>query len=91
MQIKEDYRPVRNKEIFTKVIDGETILFNTQTNALHALNMVASEIWNRCDGKHSLEDIVDSLFDQFEANRDQIEEDVKKTLLQFQELGLIKL
>jgi len=91
MQIKEDYRPVRNKEISTKVIDGETILFNTQTNALHALNMVASEIWNRCDGKHSLEDIVDSLFDQFEASRDQIEEDVKKTLLQFQELGLIKL
>ena len=53
--------------------------------------MVASEIWNRCDGKHSVEDIVDSLFDQFEASRDQIEEDVKKTLLQFQELGLIKL
>lgn len=90
MQIKEDYKPMKNGVISTRVIDGETILFNTQTNALHVLNLVASEIWNLCDGKHSFEDIVECLFDKFEASRDQIEEDVRKTLLQFEELGLLQ-
>lgn len=91
MPIKKDYKPTKNGVISTRVIDGETILFNTQTNALHALNLVASEIWNFCDGKHSFGDIVDSLFGKFEASRDQIEEDLRKTLLKFQELELIKL
>ncbi len=90
MPIKKDYKPIKNGVISTRVIDGETILFNTQTNALHALNLVASEIWNFCDGKHSFGDIVDSLFNKFEANRNQIEGDVRKTLLQFQELELLQ-
>jgi len=90
MPIKEDYRPVKNNVISTRVIDGETIMFNTQTNALHALNLVASEIWNCCDGEHSLEDIVECLFDKFKASRNQIEKDVKKTLSQFQELELLQ-
>lgn len=90
MQITEDYKPIKNGVISTRVIDGETILFNTQSNALHALNTVASEIWNFCDGKHSYKEIVDRLFDRFEASRQQIEKDVQKTLVQFQELELLQ-
>jgi radical SAM protein with 4Fe4S-binding SPASM domain len=90
MAINDGYKPVRNELISTRVIDGETILFNTETNALHTLNLVASEIWNCCDGDHSFEDIVDGLFDKFEASRDQIEKDVQKALQQFQELALLE-
>ena len=90
MAIKDGYRPVKNELISTRVVDGETILFNSETNALHALNMVASEIWNCCDGEHLFEDIVECLFDKFEAGRDQIEVDVKKAIAQFQELALLE-
>jgi len=90
MAIKEGYRPVKNELISTRVVDGETILFNSETNALHALNPVASEIWNCCDGEHLFKDIVECLFEKFEADRDQIEEDVKKTIAEFQELNLLQ-
>lgn len=90
MAIKDGYKPVKNQLISTRVVDGETILFNNETNALHALNPVASEIWGCCDGKHSFEDIVECLFDKFEASRDQIEGDVKKTIPEFQELALLE-
>ena len=90
MGIKDGYKPVKNELISTRVVDGETILFDKQTNALHALNLVASEIWNCCDGEHLFEAIVDTLFDKFEASRDQIEKDVKKTILEFQELALLE-
>ena len=90
MAIKDGYRPVKNELISTRVVDGETVLFNSETNALHALNLVASEIWNCCDGEHLFEDIVECLFDKFEAGRDQIEVDVKKAIAQFQELQLLE-
>ncbi len=90
MEINNGYKPVKNELISTRIVDGETILFNSETNALHALNLVASEIWACCDGEHLFEDIVERLFDKFEAGRDQIEEDVKKTILQFQELQLVE-
>jgi len=89
MAIKDSYKPVKNELISTRVVDGETILFNSETNALHALNLIASEIWACCDGEHLFKDIVGCLFDKFEAGRDQIEEDVKKTILEFQKLQLI--
>ena len=90
MPIKDGYKPVKNGLISTRVVDGETILFNSETNALHALNLVASEIWSCCDGKHLFDDIVECVFDKFEAGRDQIEGDVKKTILEFQELALLE-
>ncbi|MFH0812994.1 MAG: PqqD family protein [Pseudomonadota bacterium] len=90
MATNDVYKPVKNELISTRVVDGETILFNTRTNALHALNIVASEIWDCCDGNHSFEDIVHCLFDKFEAGKDHIEKDVQKTLLQFQELELLQ-
>ena len=89
MATTDGYKPLKNSLISTKVVDGETVLFNSETNALHALNVVASEIWNCCDGEHFFEDIVEYLFAKFEAGRDQIAEDVKKTIAQFQELNLL--
>lgn len=81
---------MRNDLISTRVIEGETILFNTENHSLHVLNPVASEIWNCCDGEHTFGEIVERLFDKFEASRNQIGHDVKKTLLQFQELELLE-
>lgn len=48
-----------------------------QGGMLHQLNLVGGMVWERCDGNHTLAQIVDELMKEFEVEREDLEADVE--------------
>jgi coenzyme PQQ biosynthesis protein PqqD len=57
-------------------IDGEILLYSPSSTRSVYLNSTASLIWNLCDGKNSVGQIVDQLKQAFPEAEPNIEQDV---------------
>jgi len=54
-----------------RVIEGEAVIVTPEDSMLHTLNPVGTFIWERADGAHSLDAIVDELCAEYEVERAQ--------------------
>lgn len=82
-------KPSRRPEIPWRVIDGEAVVVNPRAGLVYPFNPVATRCWELADGSHSLEAMIDTLAGEFEAPREQIQQDVEAFLRSLQEKGLI--
>ena len=84
-------RPVRKQGIAGKDIGGETLLYDVEGDAIHALNPTAKLIWELCDGNHSIEDMELSLRDHFSVGDAQdVSGDIRRSLEIFAEKSLLQ-
>jgi len=58
---------------------------------IHQLNLTATYIWERCDGKASLEDIAAQLAETFAVAYEIAFKDVVQVIRQFQDLQLLEI
>lgn len=82
-------QPCRRPEIAWRVIDGEAVVVHPGAGVVYPLNPVATRCWELSDGQHSVTAMIETLADEFEAPREQIEQDVAAFLQTLQEKGLI--
>jgi len=80
--------PVRNPSVFARQEDTLTVLAGSQGDMLK-LNGSAFEIWNLCDGKMGVNDMVDRITDRFEVEKNVAKKDVVLTLIAFRRKGLV--
>ncbi len=84
-------KPGRRKDVVLKKLGKETLLYDPITDKAHTLNETASLIWNLCDGKHSLEEIEKTIYENFSIKESiEVEKDILKNLKEFQKLGLLE-
>lgn len=57
--------PTRRPQVASEELDGETVLFDGRTGALHVLNAVGGVVWDCLDGDVNLGDLADELADAF--------------------------
>lgn len=55
---------------------GTVILIVSGT--MHQLNLVGGKIWQLCDGTRTAEGVSDALAEEFEADREELSEDVRQ-------------
>ena len=89
MQIDKTVIPVRNDSITEKELENEIILYNKTDHNVHSLNLTAAILWNLCDGKMTVLEMIAYLLDKFKGDKKLIEEDVIKTLEEMQGKNLI--
>lgn len=51
----------RTKQIVTKEIDGELLIYDSSTDDAHCLNSSAAAIWKLCDGTTSIPEMAQSV------------------------------
>lgn len=71
-------------------VDGETVLLDANTGALHRLNDVGAAIWSQLDGSKPLSSIVAELSEESGAEPDRVAHDVQEFLGQLVQLGLVE-
>jgi len=84
VELKKDYLIER--------IDGEiTVYHPTLTTAVY-LNETGALIWELCDGKRTILDIIEALSEQYPESPTQIETDVKTLITQLieRDIGELK-
>jgi hypothetical protein len=84
-------RPVRRSSVVSKKLGDETVLYDRETRAIHVLNPTAILVWELCDGKHSPEDMEESLRAEFQADEKAgVLEDVRLIIDRFRTEGLLE-
>jgi len=69
------------KDIVLREEEGGIFLFNPDSYAIKILNHTGVFIWKLCDGKHSQEDIVNAVVEEFDApSKEVAKKDLEKFL-----------
>jgi hypothetical protein len=71
-------------------LDESTALYDEIGQFVVTLNSSASEIWRRCDGSATVEEIVFVIARGYGANEQEVRHDVRATLGELRTLGLLR-
>jgi hypothetical protein len=82
--------PRRRTDVNSRVVEEETVVLDRQHDCIHQLNLTATYIWERCDGKASIEDIAAQLAETFDVEYETALNDVVCVIRNFQHLQLLE-
>lgn len=70
-------------------VGDETLIVSAEQGTVTAVNRTAGEVWNLCDGRTTLHEIVMQLQQSYAPASEQIDSDVKRLLAQMLDLRLL--
>ena len=82
--------PIRREEIMERQIRDEHMLYDAVRKVVHVVNETAYFIWKRCDGQHTVEDIVREAASVSGTTEDFVRADVEQCMTLFREKGLLQ-
>jgi len=85
---------VRSDSVVSRVIAGETLIVPVRKGvgdlaSIYSLNQVASSIWQAIARPLSKDEIVELIEQEFEGERQQVDQDVDAFLAEMHSAGLI--
>ena len=86
-----DLYPLPTDSVVGREVDGEAVLVLTKEGQVKVLNEVGARIWSLIDGLLSVRDISVVIFQEYEVDLAQAEEDVIHFIEHMQELDIIYL
>ena len=69
--------------------DQSLLLFDTETGTAIAVSKSGGNIWEMCDGVHTVDQIIDNLAATYDADRNKIDRDTREFLSVLVEHGLV--
>ena len=83
-------KPQQKEDYHLEQIDGELLLFHPGQTTIIYCNPTASLIWQLCDGRHTVQDIIQLLSAAFPEAATSIPAEIETTLQQFAQHGAIE-
>jgi len=68
------------EEIVASDIDGETVMMSIQNGEYYGLDGIGSRIWELIEKPVRVSDLIDTLLEKFDVDRETCEKDVLKFL-----------
>lgn len=89
-------QPGKRSSVVTRQVVGETILVPIQRrlgeqHCIYTLNEVGAHVWERVDGRRSLEDLIGEVEAVFETSREEATRDVSAFVQSLLDERLIEL
>jgi len=81
--------PKRAEQVIAQKASNDLLLFNIDDGNYYSLNEIGSRIWDLCDGTHSVPQLVAALAAEYDAPREDLENDVAELLESLQSGKLI--
>jgi hypothetical protein len=84
-------RPQRSDRVLAKELGDEVVLYLADGSAVHVLNRTAFAVWTLCDGRHTVESMVEAIRMGFAIpETTDIAADINTTLDVFRQKGLLR-
>lgn len=90
MNISKMY-PKPHPQTAGRIIDGEAVLILADSSEVNVLNQVGSRIFELANGNNTVEEISETIADEYEISREQADADVREFLLQLVDQSVIVL
>jgi hypothetical protein len=78
-----NYSPSRRLNIVAQSGSGRLILYQPETQLYFALDEIGILVWGLCDGTHTISEIINRLYSQYEASVEVIQTDVMELMSEF--------
>lgn len=84
-----------SKEVITRQIEGELVIvpmvegIGDLDSQMFSLNETGTAVWEKLDGKTTLEEIIRELANEYNTSYDQIKTDVLDIMQMFEKMGLL--
>jgi pyrroloquinoline quinone biosynthesis protein D len=82
-------RPRQTGAVINRDLGDEHLFYDGEGDRLHVLNGTARDIYRMCDGSRTLEEIARALTDKYEVDVESALADVRATVGQLVELGIL--
>ena len=80
-----------SSEVLSQEVNGETVLLDLEGECYFGLNEVGTRIWQLLQCESSVGEALDTLSDEYDVSREQLESDVGALLDKLTEAGLVTL
>lgn len=80
----------RRDDLAQVELDGEVVIYDDQTGAMHLLDPIAAIVWNCLDGQVALRQLGDELSEAFGTDVTTVTRDVVAGARRFGEMGLLR-
>lgn len=78
-----------SKEVLSQELNGETVLLDLQGESYFSLNEVGTRIWQLIQSDKTVDETLNTLSDEYDVSREQLESDVDALLSKLTEAGLV--
>jgi PqqD family protein of HPr-rel-A system len=82
--------PTPNKDVALQRVGQEAILHDRRNGRAHVVNESAAQIWELCNGKNTLEQIVSAFAAEYGLSAADVQADVQDILARFHELRVLE-
>lgn len=87
MELKDVLK--HNEDFICRIVDGEAVLMSPLGDGLHIFNEVGTRIWELVDGKNTVEDIANQIYQEYEVEKSVAYEDTLMFLDELLELNAL--
>ena len=81
--------PARTESTAHRVVGDEALIVNFQDSFFYNLSPVGTFIWERCDGQHSLAQIVEEIVNEYEIEAEEATRDCEHFLQELVQEGIL--
>jgi hypothetical protein len=78
----------KRRDVIATVLNGETLILDTQRNKVHHLNVTASHVWHEYSDRESSQQIAEKMTEIFDIDLETARHDVDRILKELQALDL---
>ena len=82
-------KPIKVDGFMERDLVAERILYDVGGQVVHVLNEVAGFVWDLCDGKHTINDIVKTAVDSYDISAEEARADIEDCLKSLEDLSAI--
>jgi hypothetical protein len=83
-------RIVPSDAVVTRVVNGATVLLNTDTGRYFTLDEIGSQAWAALTSSPTVHDACDRLLAEFDVDRAELERDIEALIARLTEQGLVE-
>jgi len=76
-------------EVLSQEVNGETVLLDLEGESYFGLNEVGTRIWQLLQAEATIADTINTLSEEYDVSREQLESDVGDLLDKLAEAGLV--
>ncbi|MCX2975369.1 PqqD family protein [Halieaceae bacterium IMCC8485] len=78
-------------DVISQEVSGETVLLDLNSEHYFGLDEVGTRIWQLIDSSGNLQEIYDTMLNEYEVEADQLLEDMAQLLGDIEKAGLVAL
>lgn len=83
--------PIKKEEVAAKNVAGEMVLLIPSSGRYFGLNAVGTSFWERMDGKSTIDEIAETIAEQYKAELSMVKADLHELAEQLAANQLIEL